>query len=236
MSVIRDLVDSSTAQTVSFVDAGNLAVNHFIPLSTSANGTDIQLKTDSGLYYNASTNYLYSPYVSSTYIYCTGVYATSFISIDDTDQYRMGTSDDAKLWYDGTANYMQIELESTCNGIQITDNGTDKVTIDRATGNISTVGGFDLRETVTAGTNAIDFSADTVTTRYELTATATTMSATVGANSTGKCGIILVHSAENITGWDAIFKFKTTPTDLTGDEVFAYYIEDTSNIWIGRVL
>lgn len=85
--------------------------------------------------------------------------------------------------------------------------------------------------TITAEDNAIDFGG--IKKNYELTATAANITA---LNITAlKEGTILVHSAENITGWGTEFKFKNVPTDLLGDEVFSYFIEDATNIWIGRV-
>lgn len=94
----------------------------------------------------------------------------------------------------------------------------------------STVQAYENRA-VTAEDNAIDFGG--ITKNYELTATAANITA-LNITAT-KEGTILVHSAENITGWGTEFKFKTVPIDLTGDEVFSYFIEDATNIWIGRV-
>lgn len=56
---------------------------------------------------------------------------------------------------------------------------------------------------------------------------------TVGC--TGQSGVITITTAENITGWDAIFKFKTVPIGLTGIERFGYFIESETSIAIGRV-
>lgn len=83
---------------------------------------------------------------------------------------------------------------------------------------------------VVAEDNAIDFTEK----NFELTATAANITA-VNVPTDVKEGTILVHSAENITGWGAEFKFKTVPTDLTGDEAFSYFVENATTIWIGRV-
>lgn len=85
-------------------------------------------------------------------------------------------------------------------------------------------------EIPTAEDNAIDFSTATV---FELTATAADI--TASNLVAGQSGIILVHSGENITGWGSEFKFKNVPTDLSGDELFSYYIDNSSSIWIGRL-
>lgn len=83
---------------------------------------------------------------------------------------------------------------------------------------------------VVAEDNAIDFTEK----NFELTATAANITA-VNVPTDVKEGTILVHNAENITGWGAEFKFKTVPTDLTGDEAFSYFVENATTIWIGRV-
>lgn len=84
---------------------------------------------------------------------------------------------------------------------------------------------------IVAEDNTIDFGG--ITKNFELTATAATIEATTITSL--KEGTIIIHSAENITGWGTPFKFKTVPTDLIGTEIFSYFIEDATNIWIGRV-
>lgn len=80
--------------------------------------------------------------------------------------------------------------------------------------------------------NAIDF---TVANNFETTAIAATITATSTTGCTGQSGTIIVHTAENITGWGAEFYFKNIPTDLTGTEIFSYFIENETTIWIGRM-
>jgi hypothetical protein len=59
------------------------------------------------------------------------------IDLADSDQLRLGSSDDAKIWYNGSTNALNIELESTAVSLNITDNGTDRVVITKSTGTIS---------------------------------------------------------------------------------------------------
>lgn len=111
--------------------------------------------------------------------------------------------------------------------------GEDRATIETIIGESSLnnrVTALEAPETVVAEDNIIDFSNKYV----ELTATAANITATNIPN-TPKEGVIIVHSAENITGWGTEFKFKTVPTDLSGDEIFAYFVENSTTIWIGRV-
>lgn len=88
------------------------------------------------------------------------------------------------------------------------------------------------RASIGAEDNAIDFSTDQ---NFELTATAANITALGLAGIVGQTGILVVHSAENITGWGTEFNFKTVPTDLLDSEVFGYFIENAATIWIGRV-
>lgn len=82
------------------------------------------------------------------------------IDLADSDILQFGTSDDAKIFYDGSANILDIELESSAVSLNITDNGTDKVVITRSNGNISTVG--QLISTIATGTAPISVSSSTV--------------------------------------------------------------------------
>ena len=56
------------------------------------------------------------------------------IDLADSDVLRMGSSDDWALWYNGTTNKAQIEMEAACLGIQFTDNGTQKGYFEKSTG------------------------------------------------------------------------------------------------------
>ena len=51
----------------------------------------------------------------------------------------------------------------------------------------------------------------------------------------GQSGVIIVNNATNITGYDAKLKFRNVPSNLSATEVFAYFVQDASNIKIGRV-
>jgi hypothetical protein len=57
------------------------------------------------------------------------------ISLLDSDALRFGTDNDVQLFYNGTTNVLNIELESAANQIAITDNGTQRFTFTKS-GNI----------------------------------------------------------------------------------------------------
>ena len=54
------------------------------------------------------------------------------IALLDSDTLRFGTSDDVQLFYNGTTNDLNIELESAANQIAITDNGTQRFTFTKS--------------------------------------------------------------------------------------------------------
>jgi hypothetical protein len=56
----------------------------------------------------------------------------SAIELLDSDALRFGTSDDVQLFYNGTTNVLNIELESAANEIAITDNGTQRFTFTKS--------------------------------------------------------------------------------------------------------
>ena len=77
---------------------------------------------------------------------------------------------------------------------------------------------------------------------FKITLTATTKMSTFNidkalAKRSGEVleGIIIVHGAAYIMGWENKFKWREVPYDLRDVEVFAYTIEDENTIHIGRV-
>lgn len=53
------------------------------------------------------------------------------IDLADSDILRFGTSDDVQLFYNGTTNDLNIELEAAANQIAITDNGVYRTVIKK---------------------------------------------------------------------------------------------------------
>lgn len=88
------------------------------------------------------------------------------IDLADSDVLRMGSSDDWALYYNGTTNKGQVEMEAACLGIQFTDNGTERAYIDKATGDFSATSfsGAGTGLTGTAASLTIGGSAATLTT------------------------------------------------------------------------
>ena len=92
------------------------------------------------------------------------------------------------------------------------------------------------RVSATTEDNIIDFTQNN---NFSLTATAADMGTPTVTGCTGQSGMIKITEGTNLTGWDALYKFKNVP-DLslsTGViiEYFAYYIESETSIIMGRV-
>ena len=95
--------------------------------TTSSSSGDYELLLESGTFtYQPSNNTLTVNGISVAQIS-----VSDYISLSDNDVIRIGSSNDAKVFYDGTANDLEIELEASANKIAITDNGTYRHLITR---------------------------------------------------------------------------------------------------------
>lgn len=56
------------------------------------------------------------------------------VDLADSDILQFGASDDVKVFYDGTANVLNVELEADAQRIDITDNGTQRINIHKSGG------------------------------------------------------------------------------------------------------
>jgi len=113
--------------------------------------------------------------------------------------------------------------------VQAYDVGTTKNDVS----NTFTVAQRTSIEALADDTVAIDFTTDnnytvTLTTDSDITLNS-------AAGCIGQAGLVTVTGSEHITGWGVEFKWKNVPTDLTGVERFAYFIEAEDTIAIGRV-
>ena len=82
-------------------------------------------------------------------------------------------------------------------------------------------------------TATIDFS---LANNFEMTATASILSATITANCIGQSGVIIINSATTLTGFSASFVSPsgTLPT-LTATTMLAYFIKSATVVMIGKV-
>ena len=120
---------ASTATTVAATVDGTTASAYKIPyLNTTSNssGNYEILFESGGLTYQPSNNQLTVSTISLSEIF-----VSNYIGLNDDDQIRIGSSNDARLFYDGTANDFEVTLGPAANKIAITDNGTYKHLITR---------------------------------------------------------------------------------------------------------
>jgi hypothetical protein len=97
------------------------------------------------------------------------------IDLADSDVLRMGSSDDWQLFYNGTTNKAQVEMEAACLGIQFTNNGTEVAYLDKA-GVMNVSGGIyennaeiSANSTITAGSNGLSAGPITINTGVTVT-------------------------------------------------------------------
>ena len=77
----------------------------------------------------------------------------SAIDLADSDILRFGAQNDFKMYYDGSANEMEFEMEAACNQIRIHDNGTTRFTLEKSTGNITATGDINSNSDIKLKTN-----------------------------------------------------------------------------------
>lgn len=96
-------------------------------VATSSTGNQAPF-TDSNIYWDTVSDILHIPTID----------VSGGIRLGDNDYIYFGTNYDIKVFYDGTANDLEIELEADANGIAITDNGTYKHKITKTSVGINT--------------------------------------------------------------------------------------------------
>ena len=102
------------------------------------------LATYSGGTYRLYSNLLYS---RTSTVYFVNLYTTGIglnlrgsARFYDNRYVGFGNSYDTKLFYDGTNNEMEMELESACTQFKITDNGTTRFTFTKSSGDFTATG------------------------------------------------------------------------------------------------
>jgi len=128
--------NATNADNVAITESSS-ASSHYLPFVSGYTNGDYDLRAASGLQYQPSTNTLF---VTSTgKIYSTGVLEIPNGSTTN-GHLRFGNSDDVKLFYNGTPNTMEMELETDVVSFIITDNGTTRFTFNKSTGDLTATG------------------------------------------------------------------------------------------------
>lgn len=148
---------ASTASKVSITSSPSYGSNVYIPWVTSTTGNQT-FYSDSGLSYRPDLNQITCSAIScGTYNNAVTInmgFTSSAIDFVDSGTLRFGSSDDARFFYDGTANTMELELEAAAVSFIITDNGTTRFTFTKSTGDLA----------ATSFTGNLTGNADTATT------------------------------------------------------------------------
>lgn len=130
-----------------------------------------------------------------------------------------------------TVSLLEERLAGQVSDLSVIVNDNATASILTSTSNTFTA---PQRTSITAeADNIIDF---TVNNNFTLTATAGDITVESLIGCTGQSGVIIVTTAENVTGWGVEFKFKNVPLTLTGVETFAYFVESETTIRIGRMV
>jgi hypothetical protein len=123
--------------------------------------------------------------VDSTMTVTSTLNVRAIIDLADSDILQFGTSDDTKLFYDGTNNTMEMELEAAAVSFIITDNGTTRFTFTKSTGNLaatSFTGALNGNATTSSSTTGNAATATTATNQSGGTVSATTATFTGAIN------------------------------------------------------
>jgi hypothetical protein len=123
---------NSTESSIIFNNEVRMQNNLFVNGSMASNGdfytrNIFPTQDSTGVVGNASFTWNNGQFTNLTIDGTLSVRAA--IDLSDSDYLRFGASDDAQIWYNGTTNVLNIELEAAATKISITDNGTEKVSI-----------------------------------------------------------------------------------------------------------
>ena len=130
--------NADTATTATNVKLTNTSTSasFYIPFASGNSTGNYGLGVDAGLYYNPSLNSLNVTEIGVVSGYWSGSFGP-FDGSGTSSYLSFGNSYDTKMFYDGTNNTMEMELEGAAGSFIITDNGTTRFTFTKATGNLT---------------------------------------------------------------------------------------------------
>jgi hypothetical protein len=111
---------------------GNTAPNTVAATTITASTSIMPAADNTGVIGDATTTWSNGQFTSLTIDSTLTVRAA--IDLADSDVLRMGSSDDWQIFYNGTTNKANVELESACLAISYTDNGTEIASLEKSTG------------------------------------------------------------------------------------------------------
>ena len=111
---------------------GNTTPNTVAATTITASTSIMPAADNTGVIGDATTTWSNGQFTSLTIDSTLNVRAA--IDLADSDVLRMGSSDDWQIFYNGTTNKANVELESACLAISYTDNGTEIASLEKSTG------------------------------------------------------------------------------------------------------
>jgi hypothetical protein len=131
---VQDAVEEiiRKAQDAGFIDITNTTPNTVAATTITATTSIMPAADNTGVIGNATTTWSNGQFTNLTIDSTLTVRAA--IDLADSDVLRMGSSDDWQIFYNGTTNEANVELESACLGITYTNNGTEIAYLEKSTG------------------------------------------------------------------------------------------------------
>ena len=127
------------SEKMRIISSGNVGIGVTAPVGKLQVAGDILPSADNtGVIGN--TNYTWSDGQFTNLSVNSTLNVRAAIDLADADVLRFGSSDDFKMYYDGSANEMEFEMEAACNQIRVHDDGTTRFTLGRSTGDFSASG------------------------------------------------------------------------------------------------
>jgi uncharacterized protein YdeI (BOF family) len=117
---------------------GNTTPNTVAATTITATTSIMPATDNTGVIGDATTTWSNGQFtnltVDSTMTVTNTLNVRAAIDLADSDVLRMGSSDDWQIFYNGTTNKANVELEAACLAISYTDNGTEIASLEKSTG------------------------------------------------------------------------------------------------------
>jgi hypothetical protein len=117
---------------------GNTAPNTVAATTITATTSIMPAADNTGVIGDAASTWSNGQFtnltVDSTMTVTSTLNVRSAIDLADSDVLRMGSSDDWQIFYNGTTNKANVELEAACLAISYTNNGTEIASLEKSTG------------------------------------------------------------------------------------------------------
>jgi hypothetical protein len=117
---------------------GNTAPNTVAATTITATTSIMPAADNTGVIGDAASTWSNGQFtnltVDSTMTVTSTLNVRAAIDLADSDVLRMGSGDDWQIFYNGTTNKANVELEAACLAISYTNNGTEIASLEKSTG------------------------------------------------------------------------------------------------------